>query len=397
MMIRFRSALAGLGLAAANTAHAVPDAARPPAPAARMAPGGLPERAALWSQAVIPAPGTPAPPPTVPAGPPPPPPTPPYNRRWWPHFERAPYDWQLDPIGSYKLTTADSVAGAARSSGQELGGRAKLSSVGLYRKGHTLVALSLGGGGAMGRIKTTLAELRGYGAAESEFKYVRYFAEAGLGYYYKSFRLLASVARGTLDYKRGSAPLVQDVTGTGDMGLRLARWFSLHGSTIYRHVFAEKFSDPATVELLGWPHAALQYQPWRIEVDVGPGYAYTQESVASEVAAEGWVRLLFLKFKLTNVYNIDVEGRARYVLSTSAAALGRYATTKLGADDMSSPPLLTAPEDTMTLSLFFSQHYHGVKLGYWSNWQIFDYREKAGHKSHTNKESGFGVFLGYAL
>ncbi len=319
------------------------------------------------------------------------------ERSKWPHFHRPAFDYHFAPLASYRLTNTGTIAELASSSGQELGLLASLRNIGFRRKNHSLLSLSLSLAAAEGRIKTLLVEKEGRGSSSNSLGFFRGYAETQLSFYYKSFRILANVSRGGLSYRLEEVPLIQAIVAKGTTGLRVYNWMGLHFDTIYRHIYSEVFSDPTSVELISWPHSEFNLKKLGIDLDIGPGLAYAQESRESKISGEGSVRFAFMTLNLKKFFNIDIEGRARYILKNSNDELGYYATMKLPQDSMYEPPLLVAPSDTLTLSLFVNQFYRDFKIGYWNNWLVYDYQRKYRKKSHTNRESGFGVFVGYEL
>lgn len=318
------------------------------------------------------------------------------SRRYFPHWESEKPDFDLEPIVGYKLGETKTIASAARSSGFEGGGQASYEGLRLVR-GNPGLTLALGGGGALGFTKTTLANTDGIGTADSNVRFHRYWVDGGFELYYKALKLESSLSRGVLRYQIADAPAVQDVSGHGDLGLRVFRWLDLHGALSYRHVFAEAFADPATVELESLPYAHLKIDAANVDIDAGPAIAYVQESELSEVAAEGWLRSYFFRVKAAKVKGYDFHTRLRYVAASSNDELGRYATTRLSGDDFHEAPRLAAPEDTLSMSFAITADYGVMTAGWWFNWTIFDYSERGDRKSHTNRESGVSAFFGYDL
>lgn len=318
------------------------------------------------------------------------------ERRFFPAWESEKPDFDLVPILGYKLGETKTIASAARSSGFEGGG--KISYDGLrLKRGNPGFTLGLGATGAFGFTKTTLANENGAGSQDSTVRFHRYAARAGFTLYLKMVKMQGEIARGLRKYQLDGTLPVQDIDGNGDLGIRVFRWLDLHNGISYRHVFAEEPDDPTTVELDSIPYARVAIAPLHSTIEMGPGVGYTQESAVGAAAAEGWVKTYAFKFVTKDIKGYDVHGRVRYVANTTDPGLGRYATTRLSTDDFHEPPRLTPPEDTLTTSFAITANYGWAVLGWWFNWQIFDYNEKGGKKAHTNRESGVSAFFGYDL
>jgi hypothetical protein len=319
------------------------------------------------------------------------------QKRVLPRWDRPDTEWQITPLLGYKLGSTRTVASAAQSTGLEGGAKIEVPDIHLVGKTNPGLGLHAGGGGALGFTKTTLSTVEGYGAAQSDVRFHRYWGEAGLTLFYKALRIRADIARGLLRYQLDEAPALQAVDAGGDVALRVLRWLDFRLQTRYRHVFEDAFDDPTLAELENGAFTQVSIDKIRLQLEAGPALTYAQESLEHEVSGEGWVRLAYARAELKGLYGYDLAVRARYVVSTSDARLGRYATMRLPREDLYRAPSVTAPEDTLTLSTNASRAYGSASFGYWINWLIFDYSGRDGKKSHTNRDSGIGMFFGYEL